>query len=234
MGFKTAAWWFLFVLLFARTGWAGLERSEHAEIAVRVLNHAGIARSELIGAESEAARIFRAAGVEIRWVNCLSGGCYGTLGANEFVLNIVPDGKTSNDLVFGVAFLGPSGEGKFADVFFRRIEAACGSNRQNIWRMLATVAAHELGHLLLGSHAHSSAGIMMPIWAEGTVHRVEIGTLLFTSDQANLMRERIVGNGLLLAGGAKSSEDFSSREGLPVRPEDSYRRGWRTRSDDTR
>ena len=233
MGFKTAAWYFFFVLLFASAAWPRAKNSGDGEIMVRVLNHAGIARTEMLDAESEAGRIFQAAGIRIQWVDCSRGGCHGDLGANEFVLNIVPDGKTSTDLVFGVAFLGPSGEGKYADVFFRRIEVACRGNRQDIWRMLGTIAAHELGHLLLGSHAHSSAGVMMASWGGQTVHRVEMGCLLFSSEQAALMRARMVDNELLLARSAKSNENFRSTEAPPIRS-DFYKGAWRTRSDDTR
>lgn len=233
MGFNKRAGCFGFVLLFASAAWAQTEKN--AEIFVRVLNHAGIARKEMIRAEREAARIFRAAGLEIQWVDCSREDCHRLLAANEFVLNVVPDGKTSTDLVFGIAFLGPSGEGKYADVFFRRIEAAFGSNAQNISRMLGTVSAHELGHLLLGSHAHSGAGIMMASWGAETVCRVEMGSLLFTRDQAALMRARVGGNGVLLAGGAKSNENVRSGEAFSMSRGDFYMRAWRTRyAEDTR
>jgi hypothetical protein len=225
------AWWFLFVLLSTRIGWTGSERKDYAEIFVRVLDHAKIGRSGLLHAETEAGRIFRTAGVEIRWVDCASGECHGTLKANEFVLQIVPDGKTSSDRVFGVAFLGPGGEGKFADVFFRHIEAACRFDQQNIWRMLGTVAAHELGHLLLGSHSHSDAGIMMPDWAGETVLRAKMGALMFTKEQAALIRTRIAGADLLLAGGAKAS-GFGSSQGLPMGRYEYYKRTLRTRDND--
>ena len=204
MGFKKSAWRILFVLLFAITAWAGSGKSEPGQIVVRVLNHARIAQPEIISAEAEAGRIFRAAGLEIRWVDCSKRDCHEVLGTNEFVLNIVPDGRTTSDLVFGVAFLGPNGEGKYADVFFRRIEAASACDGQNISRMLGTVAAHELGHLLLGSHAHSRGGIMNASWGKETLRRVAMGNLLFTSDQAALMKARMGGNGLFLARGEKA------------------------------
>jgi hypothetical protein len=212
MGFKRNGWGFVFILLFAvlllaGPAWAGSGRSETAEIVVRVLNHAGVGRIEMQNAEADAGRIFRAAGIDIQWVDCSKKDCHKAPEASEFVLNIVPDGHTSTDLVFGVAFLGPNGEGKYVDVFFRRIEATSVCSQQGISQMLGTVAAHELGHLLLGSHAHSGTGIMLASWDEETVHRAAMGSLLFTRGQGALMRARIgSGNGLLLATGAAGRE----------------------------
>jgi hypothetical protein len=56
---------------------------------------------------------------------------------------------------------------------------------------LGTVIAHELGHLLLGSHAHSYAGVMTPIWRGEVLQLEAMGCLLFTHDQASLMRRRL-------------------------------------------
>ncbi len=203
MGFKGWRFWVPLVLLFASPAWAESPVPERHGIVVEVLNHAGAAREELSQAEGEAARIFRAAGLEIQWVDCSGNNCHHVPRENEFVLNIVPDGKTSTDLVFGVAFLGPNGEGKYCDVFFRRIEAAASGNGRNISRLLGTVAAHELGHLLLGCHSHSGAGIMMSRWKEETLRRVEMGSLLFSGKQAALISARRDRNELLLARGER-------------------------------
>jgi hypothetical protein len=72
--------------------------------------------------------------------------------------------------------------------------------------LLGTVAAHELGHLLLGSHAHSSIGIMTPHWEPETLRRMNMGGLLFTREQASRMQERIRHNDLRLAGFARRSQ----------------------------
>ena len=58
-------------------------------------------------------------------------------------------------------------------------------------RVLGTVAAHEIGHLLLGANAHAFAGVMLPVWKGKTLHDVNAGSLLFTSAQASRMRARI-------------------------------------------
>jgi hypothetical protein len=197
MGFTKCSALLCIVVLLAAKAWAWTDNAGSPEIAVLVHNHAKVSKEVLEHAEAEAARIFGAAGVKLRWVDCSNGEvCHHQPRANEFVLNIVPDGKTTSDLVYGVSFLGPAGEGKYSDVFFRRIEAASAIGGENVSRFLGTVAAHELGHLLLGSHAHTYDGIMSAVWKAPVLRRMETGSLLFTNQQCVAMRTRVAGQEL--------------------------------------
>ncbi|HKU25743.1 MAG TPA: hypothetical protein VJQ54_09750 [Candidatus Sulfotelmatobacter sp.] len=192
MGFKRNAAPLVAVLLFSSAFCIALDTDGILQITVLVQNHAKLPQQFLKSAEGEASRIFRAAGVHVRWVDCSKGDlCRHVPGAGEFVLNIVPDGKTSSDLIYGIAFLGPEGEGKYADVFFRRIEAACTVNGSNVQRFLGTIAAHELGHLLLGSHAHTYEGLMSSVWTDPVLRRVNMGSLLFTREESMAIKARL-------------------------------------------
>jgi hypothetical protein len=192
MGFTKFSALLFIVMSVAGDGWAAPNNAAAPEITVLVHHRAKLARQVLRHAEAEASRIFSAAGVKLRWVDCSDGEvCRHQPRANEFVLNIVPDGKTASDLVYGVAFLDSAGEGKYSDVFFRRIEAASAIGGKNVSRFLGTVAAHELGHLLLGSHAHTHDGIMSAVWKEPVLRRMEMGALLFTSQESVAMRIRV-------------------------------------------
>ncbi len=177
---------------------AGSADRDIRKITVLVNDSAHVAPSVLSRAEIEAARIFRAAGVEIEWVGCSSGSsivedeCHVIPGSNQFVLHIVPTGKTSSDLVFGLAFLGEDGSGKYCDVFYNRMAEAHFESGVNLSLLLGMVAAHELGHLLLGSHAHSYVGIMTPVWRGEVLRRGGMGSLLFTGEQASVMKSRIL------------------------------------------
>ena len=187
-------------------------------ITVLVNNSAGVPANVLKQAEQEAARIFRPAGVEIVWVNCgeesvmEDGACREVPGANRFVLHLVPNGKTSSDFVFGVAFLGEDGRGKYCNVFFDRIRDAHRDLGTSTAQLLGTVAAHELGHLLLGFHAHSQWGIMEPAWREEALRQAGMGMFLFTKEQGEAMRERIGREGMVLVGwGTKKQWSGGSR-----------------------
>lgn len=159
-------------------------------ITVLVHDSAGVRPLVLRRAEREAARLFDAAGIEIRWVNCPeTDECRRILGPKEFVLQIVPGGKTQSDLVFGEAFLGEDGLGHYSDVFFDRLRQAQGD--VDLALLLGAVSAHELGHLLLGSNSHSRIGIMEPRWGPEGLRNLGMGRLLFTAEQARSMRNRI-------------------------------------------
>ncbi len=160
------------------------------EITVLVNDSAGVKPSVLRKAEREAGRLFDAAGIEIQWLNCAeTDECRHILGPKEFVLHIVPGGQTRSDFVFGEAFLGEDGRGQYCDIFFDRLQQTQGD--ANLAALLGAVSAHELGHLLLGSHSHSGIGIMEPRWGQQGLRNVGMGRLLFTPQQARSMRNRI-------------------------------------------
>jgi hypothetical protein len=180
------------VLLCGAAGWA--QEDEPPRIAVFVNDSVGIDQAVLRHAENEAARLFRRGGIEVQWRNCAeTSDCRRPPGSNEFVLHIVPNGRTGSEFVFGEAFLGPDGRGRYADVFFNRLRDAQGN--LSIAQLLGAVCAHELGHLLLGPHSHSLVGIMQPIWRQEVLHRIAMGNLTFTPDQQRMMKDRLPSEG---------------------------------------
>jgi hypothetical protein len=205
MGLRCKGWLgcLLVGLLWAKAA-EGARAAEREPITVMVNNSAQVSREVLAQAEVEAGRIFRSAGVDIEWVNCggasaTTDACRLVAGARRFVLHITPNGRTSSDSVFGEAFLGQDGSGKYCDVFFDRIQQARQRFGVNPARLLGAVAAHELGHLLLGSHAHSKWGIMNPLWEADSVHKVSMGAIFFTGQQASLMKARLAQAELIVA-----------------------------------
>jgi hypothetical protein len=172
--------------------WSSIASAQDTSSQITVLVHdsASVDPSVLRQAEREAARLFEAAGIEIQWVNCAeTDECRHILGPKEFMLHIVPMGNTRSDFVFGEAFLGEDGRGQYSDVFFDRFRQMEGN--VDLALLLGAVSAHELGHLLLGSHAHSQVGIMEPRWKTDSMRRIGMGTLMFTPEQARRMKTRI-------------------------------------------
>jgi hypothetical protein len=179
---------------------AGAVGQAESEITVLINDNVGISKAILKQAEVEAGRIFHTAGIDITWVEC-SGetaraehACSNVPGLNEFELQFVANGRTSSELVFGLAFLDEDGTGKYCNVFFDRVMAAHRQLDEDVSRLLGTVAAHELGHLLLGSHSHAPAGIMTAVWRLEVLRQMDMGSLGFTREQAMIMRARIQGD----------------------------------------
>jgi hypothetical protein len=176
------------------------------QITVVVNDGADVSRLILYQGETEAGRILGAAGIQIQWMNCsgdtgvVEEACRVVARGDQLVLHIVPTGKTSTDSVFGMAFLAQDGSGKYCDVFFDRVEEAHRRYGADRSQLLGTVVAHELGHLLLGSHAHSRDGIMAPVWEEESLRNMGMGHLLFTREQSSLMKMRVSNEDLRLAG----------------------------------
>jgi len=170
-------------------------------VTVDVFNDAGVAMAVLKSAELEAERIFEAAHIQTRWQYCPRGqdkqetdpACRALPAPNQLSLRIVPGSTKGNDDVFGVAFLGADGMGAYSDVFYGSVERLHSQAHSNVGRVLGHVMAHEIGHLLIGSHAHSPWGIMSAKWHDQELQRLEMGRLLFTPEQEKSIYSRLHG-----------------------------------------
>jgi hypothetical protein len=165
------------------------------QVRVLVFDNARISPGLLEQAGFETTRIFRSAGIELVWISCTAGAdgsaCRSRGKNKELMLRVVPKGKSAGDTVYGDAFLAEDGSGKYADIFFDRIASTQHDFGVNASRLMGAIAAHEIGHLLLGLGAHSATGIMSPVWANEVIQKVERGALVFTPAQAMLMRKRL-------------------------------------------
>jgi hypothetical protein len=146
-------------------------------------------KATLTQAMQEATRIFRKIGVDTLWMECQSpkadaeraSECRPASGPTVLSLRIVPWSSKLGQAVFGTAFLSPEGEGTYCDVFYDSVEKLHQDWHVSLSRVLGHTMAHEVGHLLLGTHAHSQMGIMRPNWQGQELRRVEMGALLFYS-----------------------------------------------------
>jgi hypothetical protein len=181
--------------LFAQTG-------TQFPLEIYVYNQAGVPQGVLSRAEQRVSLILGHAGVEPEWLNCSTPAgrlrCAGDPDAGSVAVQIVHGTTKMPDGVFGATFLGKDGTGHQSDIFYDRIHALHQEWNISLPVLLGTVMAHELGHLLLGLNAHSTSGIMTPVWTSLDLWRVERGTLLFSVEQSTRIRERL-GRSLLAA-----------------------------------
>jgi hypothetical protein len=187
----------LILLTFWSSAWTDGPDSNTPTITILVYHPEGLSPQTLAGGEQQATMILRKAGIETRWADCSAGikktddACRQLDVPAHFVVRIVPEPFGPTDTVFGVAFLGIDGTGKYSDVFWGRCEGMHRDSGVNAATLLGTVAAHEIGHLLLGSNAHSAMGIMAPHWEQEELRHAGMGSLLFTHEQSVHMRTRI-------------------------------------------
>jgi len=76
----------------------------------------------------------------------------------------------------------------------------CAEHSQaDVWQVLGAAIAHEVGHLLLGSAAHSGQGVMRATWEKEQLELASIGELVFTTEQAAKIRSAVTS--LMRSGG---------------------------------
>jgi hypothetical protein len=194
VGFKSSFQLLTTVLLLSGIALGTSDQSDGIVIKVFVNNTAKVSGALLDESEAEVGRIFHAASIRIAWVHCQDKHfgediCSRVPAVNEFVVHLIPTGSTSSDSVFGMAFVGLNGIGRYCNIFVDRIKQA-EDNVASTAELMGTVMAHELGHLLLGSRSHSAEGLMRPIWDHQCLRGIGMGRFLFTPQQSLLIRER--------------------------------------------
>jgi hypothetical protein len=189
--------------------------AENPQIAVSVYDNAGVPEDTLASAEVRAAKIFQRAGLDVSWLTCVRpnyASCATAFheigGPVHLVLRIKPKGASwTSDAAFGVAYLASDGTGRYGDVFWNRARDLQTNSNVDLASILASVMAHELGHLLLGSNAHAISGIMQAHWEGDELRGIRMGSLLFLPDQGKRMRARITQREQLLMSAGDGRRD---------------------------
>ena len=170
----------------------GQQEGEHPAITVRLENWAEASTVQLSGAQNAAAKIFRAAGIEINWQLVLSRIFSPERRSAALLMRI----SRSQDFGYpepSIGFRWERGPNDLlAIVFLDRVEklARRWDVRSETAAVLGCAMAHELAHLLLGSE-HSSDGIMRAEWNSKAVRLAARLELQFTASQAAAMREQL-------------------------------------------
>ena len=163
------------------------------QLIVNVYDDVGVPQSTLARAEAAAEDVYRKSDITIVWNHCTpapQGGCMVADDIPAFSMRIVAHSRDLPSQDFGVAFVGEDGVGQQADVFYPAIENFAGGSSATA-SLLGHVIAHELGHLLLGLGAHSTAGIMKGHWQAAELRRINAGQLLFDRRQSERIRGRL-------------------------------------------
>lgn len=121
--------------------------------------------------------VLNRAGIRIAWVHCSSfratdaargpARCAVPTGRNDVVLRIISAPSSApRDLVpLGDSMVDTSRQsGMLATIYLDRVEWLAREAAVPVDAVLSRAMAHELGHLLLGTAAHSTRGLMRPVW----------------------------------------------------------------------
>jgi hypothetical protein len=173
-------------------------------ITLRLRDTARVPHDVLIEAQAKVTRIYRTAGVETAWPTAESLSAESnSVRKATLTVAILSDAQAERmnrpDVVDGAGFgavnvgftpIDASEGGRVAYVFYDRVQMLTGGNGLKRAQVLAIAMAHEIGHLLLPSDAHSETGLMRADWTETDL--AEGSLLFFTAEQRDLLRSRIV------------------------------------------
>jgi hypothetical protein len=180
----------------------GLGAESPASLTVRLYNTAAIPAAELEMARTSANDILVESGVQVRFRHCGRAGaadgavdrCSEPLTRAEVVVRILdaPAFNTSLDPdAFGVTYIvRETNRGWLATVFADRIGAAAARVRVDAGTLLGRVAAHEVGHLLLGSGYHGPIGVMRAAWPDDVLR--DPGGWRFSMRESERMQQALV------------------------------------------
>jgi hypothetical protein len=158
-----------------------------SRVSIRIYDTASSADEQRASAIQTAAAILAEAGVSAAWFDCTGDAerpvCIQPRAERELVIRIAPTfvpttmgthgsiesriDRNAAGLVLGFAVVEPStGAGALATVFLERVLAIAQRTAVPPSALLGRAIAHEVGHLLLGTNAHSRTGLMREVWTD--------------------------------------------------------------------
>jgi hypothetical protein len=189
-------------LLFVLAGSLLIPPAAHsaspARIAVtaRLYNVAHVPSATSEAARAIAARTLVAGGVDITWRNCdAAESCAMVPTAGELIVRLVrsPDATpAAASLVLGEAFIDTgAGAGVVATIYADRVEQMAELTETDAVVLLGRAIAHELGHLLLATNAHSQSGLMRARWSPSDIRGNQAADWMLTRRDAEAIRRRL-------------------------------------------
>ena len=153
---------------------------------LQLVNDAKIPSDVLDAVRRETTAIYASAGIQVRWHD----GPQSATPARRFIVKIIPHPIASVERqphVMGAALRDVGGT--LVYVFYGRVEGFARARRVRNSTMLAHVIAHEVGHLLLPKGWHAQQGLMRATWDTAHISNAVHGTLTFTSEEIQWMRD---------------------------------------------
>jgi hypothetical protein len=162
------------------------------QLRVSVFNSSPVLPSTIKGAEGEAGRVLRDAGVEVLWLNCPQdaqheasrGLCSEASFPSHLHLRILQASRGLKATTLGLSFSAEDGKGCYADLFYDPMQQLQEESHASPSVILGHAMAHELGHLLLGTNSHSPSGLMRAHWTREDLANASKGNLRFSRDQS--------------------------------------------------
>lgn len=166
-----------------------------ATITVRVYQTADLSYEMEQKVLSEAEAVLRTAAVDVQWRMCTPAGnwprCEAVPESSDLILRIVrtPGAPNGDDTMLGAAVVDRrGGGGVLATVYVDHAAVVARDANSDVGVLLGRVAAHELGHLITRTSAHSPRGLMRALWRRSEIQRNRAEDWAFTAGDVAVMR----------------------------------------------
>jgi hypothetical protein len=196
-----AATCFMLIMSAAHTATVDASPRSNVAVAIRTYNYAAVSIEQTSEARSEAAHIFKGAGISLEWIECrVPGSLAGAacteplLVGRDLMLRLVDRTPSPGDRVvaLGESMLDREQRGGVLmtiDVF--PVRAVAERTATAVSTLLGRAIAHEIGHLLLGSAEHPRLGLMRALWSHEELRGLKPAHWGFSSREAAQMRETL-------------------------------------------
>jgi len=169
------------------------------QLKVRIQNLSTVSPQAVDKAERIAERIFAHADLKLSWNNCdrdNAPSCKKALEGSEVSVQLTTKSLKAEMSVspqtFGASYVSDGAPAQYSYVFCDRLQSAVGGHPEvDLATGLGYILAHELGHLLLGSNAHTHTGIMQSRWSGEQLKQAERGALAFDETQSLHIRAEV-------------------------------------------
>jgi hypothetical protein len=165
------------------------------EVVARVYNTARVAPPISDVALATATRLMTAGAIDVAWRNCDLADACTTVPLREFVIRLVRSREPTTDgspFVLGEASVDVSQRaGVLATIYVDRVERMAKLSEADTSALLGRAIAHELGHLLLATNAHSSRGLMRAQWSPRDIRGNQIADWVLSREDVAAIRRRL-------------------------------------------
>jgi hypothetical protein len=188
---------------------ARADQSNLVPLTISVFNEVELSADAVEHAETRAGlvlaasgiEVLAASGIEVIWIQCkpVPSGQFGLASPTacaslaypaHLSVRILSQSDTQSEHACGYSWLDEEGKGVRAAAFYSCVVASAQGHLDGS-ELLGYVIAHEVGHLLLGPHAHSLEGLMRAHWGQNELHEAALGNLYFSSHEEARLRSRL-------------------------------------------
>jgi len=172
-----------------------------AHLQVRVYDAGVMPAAEQTVALRAAAGVLAAAGIDVTWLACGDDAtrthaiaCEAPPGPAELSVRFVRLAGTPShgQLQLGYSLVDTGiGAGSLATVYVDRVHRVAAQAGADAAVVVGFAAAHEIGHLLLGTNAHAGNGLMRAVWSRAQLQHGDVNDWLFSRDDAVKMRSSL-------------------------------------------